>query len=393
MVKRLVFIGFLLCTSLLGAYETKVLITTEDNIAVTLNQALLPYLKWDESKTNVSSDSLPKTVQLKNVKEVFTEINHELNNLYHLQGTSYLDAYKPFGSHLSEYEHLGTNYKGQNRLDKYKYQKDFNIDLSSDSILIIQNDSKEIWIKTPVHCLMHKRDFNIREDGFYRDGQKIICIWENPPIQSIYQVYPRISKLNKKSKLLVVYMDGLGWTLLNQYLQANPSEFISKLPIQPMRAPYIPKTKNSYYILGTGVLDREKKRETFSDISPLKSLIMEGSEYYYSTKLPLNFSKDLNDDKLQDEEIMNDFKLKYKDKNFILIHFDNIDNTAHKFGPYASETYDQIYANFSYLKQIMSIWKGKIILLSDHGMHSSERGGTHYLPIEEDIIAIYGEIK
>jgi len=79
------------------------------------------------------------------------------------------------------------------------------------------------------------------------------------------------------------------------------------------------------------------------------------------------------------------------DKGFelMVVHFHSIDDMGHNFGDITGETMDEIKRLDMYVKELVSMWEGNVIITADHGMHSTEDGGSHGEFRYEDMIVPY----
>ncbi|HMA59664.1 MAG TPA: hypothetical protein VKN64_05160, partial [Halanaerobiales bacterium] len=57
--------------------------------------------------------------------------------------------------------------------------------------------------------------------------------------------------------------------------------------------------------------------------------------------------------------------------------------------PFGDKTIDVIKKTDDYLKQLAQNWDGKIIITSDHGMHSTKEGRDHGSVLYQDMFVPY----
>jgi len=62
-----------------------------------------------------------------------------------------------------------------------------------------------------------------------------------------------------------------------------------------------------------------------------------------------------------------------------------VTNAGHSYGPFGNETINRLKVVDSYIKDLVSKWEGKVLIISDHGMHETESGGSHGQFRSEDI--------
>ena len=87
---------------------------------------------------------------------------------------------------------------------------------------------------------------------------------------------------------------------------------------------------------------------------------------------------DSNGDGFTDDEVfISTLDAIDKDYNLIFAHFHGIDDSGHFFGDLSSETMEFIAIIDGYVEELATNWDGKVIITSDHGMHTTEDGGDH----------------
>jgi len=75
--------------------------------------------------------------------------------------------------------------------------------------------------------------------------------------------------------------------------------------------------------------------------------------------------------------------------DLLFVHFHEIDDTAHQYGPYAEQTLLKIKEIDSYVRTLCEGFDGRAIVTSDHGRHATEDGGNHGQFLSEDMIVPY----
>jgi predicted AlkP superfamily pyrophosphatase or phosphodiesterase len=95
---------------------------------------------------------------------------------------------------------------------------------------------------------------------------------------------------------------------------------------------------------------------------------------------------DENNDGSPDDEVFYCALKKIKgNPDIILVHFHSVDDAGHKYGPDSKQAEDSIKLLDNYIGVLKQQWKGRIILTSDHGMHSIQNYGEHGLFMPEHL--------
>ena len=229
-----------------------------------------------------------------------------------------------------------------------------------------------------------------------------VGVIKNPPDKSIMSIRDMVlqSLLNDK-KVLIIYIDGLGFGLYEQALKTGKIPFISTFdkgkkaittypPITDVTFASMVTGRTPKY---TGIHNRDKKPLKVSSIfeiaarSGKSSIVIEGDIRILTCDVETILNIDDNKDGFIDDEIyrhaLREIK---KPKDILLVHFHSYDDLAHLYGPYSKEALDQLSVLDNYIQDIVKNYEGDIIITSDHGMHDTEDGkGMHGLFLPEDL--------
>jgi hypothetical protein len=259
-------------------------------------------------------------------------------------------------------------------------------DVSLDTLFVVYTSGKEtIFEEDTLKALIsfHQTHWQIASDT-------LTIIWRDYPTNSIYDIYPLISKITKNEPLILLFLDGGGHGMLQNAKAHFKAGFFANLDFQPMRTVFPPRTKFAYMAIGgQGSGDRGQGSDIFSTLPITKGYIIEEDKVFNTSKFPFILNTDRNNDGNIDDDIF-ETAMTYLDKDFelLMVHFHSIDNVAHEFGPYSPYTMQQIETVGSYIEQILNKWQGAYIIFSDHGLHSDKMKGAHGTNRIEDMVGI-----
>jgi len=227
----------------------------------------------------------------------------------------------------------------------------------------------------------------------------------NPAAASIMDVYYDASGfIGGGKKVLFILTDGFGY---HQYEYAIANGYAPFLSSQQKAGKalsvYQPVSNAGLAAMLTGKppdvngISSRKQREPlvptiFKELldSGKKAAIVEGDIQIIKTEIEATLNTDKNGNGTADDEILKAaMDLNDPDLAFIAVHFHSIDDAGHNYGDIDPRTMEQIKVIDSYIAQLALRWQGKIIITSDHGMHSTQDGGSHGEFRYEDLIVPY----
>jgi len=234
-----------------------------------------------------------------------------------------------------------------------------------------------------------------------------IGIIENPPFESIVNIYNKVLKsIDKSRKILIIYIDGLGYEQYKNAADSGSLPYIASVkPAAEALTVYPPITDVAFAAMVTGntpkytgIHSREKKPlpiPTIFDIAAEKgksSKVIEGNIKIIADEVPTVLNIDDNKNDTIDDEIYACAMAEIKDPpDVLLVHFHSYDDFGHKYGPASEKAINQLSVLDSYIENIIKEYEGDVIITSDHGMHDVQDGGAHgeflssdlYIPIIE----------
>ncbi len=305
-----------------------------------------------------------------------------------------------------------TQLKGVNIFNK---DKDIIVDYIPEGKVRINELSKDKYSHAAIildtgQIVLLSTDYYIGSDStvYTAAGQKkfenIEGIYLTNDYQSITNAYfHMIEYLENDEKVLTVLLDGFSY---NQFKRADNEgrvPFLSKHFKYPALSVFTPVTNSGFAAIITGetpnvngVHDRSVREmnveSAFNYILENKksSILLEGDIKILNTEIEPELHVDMNKNGDTDDEVY-ESALKATKENYdlVFVHFHGIDDRGHSFGPYSLETMDYIEIIDKYLQNLSEAWDGNIILVPDHGVYETSKGGGHGICIQSDMVVPY----
>jgi hypothetical protein len=230
-------------------------------------------------------------------------------------------------------------------------------------------------------------------------------VFIDPPNHSVMDSFYDVQHyLDQGMPVLIVFIDGFSYDEYENFIYHWPESFLASLePFHRATTVFKPVTNAGYAAMVTGqppsengILDRsyrEVKTETIFDYAEKKGLshfVIEGNTSIITLNTELVLSNDVNDDGFSDDEIF-DTGLEYVKEGYDLglVHFHSVDDYGHLTGANSDEVMERVMTIDGYTRQLVENWEGKVIIVADHGMHSTSDGGSHGEFRSEDLIIPY----
>lgn len=225
---------------------------------------------------------------------------------------------------------------------------------------------------------------------------------------------PFVKQRLEMGPVMVCYLDGLGYCMYKKALQNGRIPFMeSHFQVVPVKTVYPPVTNPAMATILTGVSpkihgvrsrkDRMLRTSTiFKGRNRENTAFLEGDTRILSTELsPILHTA--RQEKGCDYWIFRSAKQAVQERTeLIFAHFHEIDDAAHMFGPYGKETMEKLEETDGYIRELSENYLGTFLLISDHGVHQEENGGSHGEwkntadsskeagKREEDMLAVWG---
>lgn len=262
----------------------------------------------------------------------------------------------------------------------------------------------------------------IRQDGLFLLGRNTVSyaagndVWIeevrglilDPPRRMITDVYhDAVSLLEADEPVLLILLDGLGYHQYLQALELGRTPFLGSLP-DPEKAlavyPAVTPVNYASAVTGvtpdvSGVHERGIRRAEVPTIFGLclemdwQAVAVQGPIAVIDLEIDPVLCMDADGDGSTDDD-KRDAALSKFDRGYdlVLVHFKDIDNVGHSYGPLAEETLEAIERIDGYVGELVRAWSGHVIVFSDHGMHvtgNDEKPGDHGEVRVDDMIIPY----
>lgn len=266
------------------------------------------------------------------------------------------------------------------------------------------NDSISIQQGTGYH-VMYTLDQGIKQitqgtitlkDGQLRHNDlPVLGVVLNAPESTVMDIYPMVKQgLDEQLRVLVIEVDGLGYLMqdvltapwqLHPTLSTFPS--ISNVALAAMLTGKGPDE--------TGIKSRNDRLIEVDTIFELvdDSIYIEGDMALVSTRIEVQLHIDRNGNGTDDEVFEAAKKAVMTDASLIFVHFHGVDDVSHDYGPRHAFTVKKWEEIREYILKLQSMFEGRIILVSDHGLYQVEEEGTHGLFHAESMYALIGIIQ
>lgn len=389
--------------SLINQYDSqKILICGDNNIGVLIKPEMLKLINWSDKKGQISfsSDELPPVCSIKNIKYISIDSKESPYAISLIDSVFQKDFIKPFDYILSQSSLLGQSEKNGHIASKYQIPDQFKPQF-------IQKDKKQLLITNQGNEIISNPNIQIefKMTHFSSNQDTILCVWTDYPETGLRDIYLKQKEITENQNTLAIFIDGLGWHLLENYCAVNnlqkqqliTSKYHQFSDFLPTRSVYPSRTQYAYYMLGSGkYYSKSPDSRIYNEKVFKNGLIIEEEKCYYPSLTEIQLNTDDNDNGIKDDEIFYQAMKAVKKKKhpFILVHFHSVDDMMHEFGPYHPITMNQLSKVFDYSNQLINAFKGQIIIFSDHGGHAVlNNGGTHGSVKAEDMTGVLKYVK
>ncbi|MBW6515004.1 MAG: alkaline phosphatase family protein [Candidatus Cloacimonetes bacterium] len=383
----------------------EILIFDEQNKTIIIQEENLADFQVKRGVRGFFLSDLLTNTRLIDVKRIVIQTNNSHFGVYHLSYTEELSFYPIYDLIKEMIYYQGSEgasyfYGSYNPSDEV-----FTVPIEADSILFVYSSGEEEWriVDSPENFSVYQElIFSYSPDQ--QERKLLKAIWEKPPLLSALDMNAKLKQAVGEKPTLAIFIDGLGYKLWNYAEEMGYTNSFPEMLILPMRSVFPPKTIYNYYAFGTGDLlpdNLSERKEIFADLffSGVNGVIIEGEmQIFFSPYEQILHTKQAHYDNI-DVRIFNSALEVLNDYDFVFIHFHDIDNNGHRFGPYSSEVLEAIQRTGNFITELKNRWKGSFFIFSDHGMHchyeedQKNCSGAHYTAQAEDIIAIFSDIS
>lgn len=247
---------------------------------------------------------------------------------------------------------------------------------------------------------------NIRyhEKDMLTSYQHVLGIMENPPMASIKDHYMDVKHyLDQGTKVLSIFVDGYSFRQFQALSSDDEVDFMDDLlNVNPATVGYKPVTNVGFATMLTGqdpsvhgVHDRSYREPAVPTIfdycheQGISHGLIEGNAQILSLNTEISLNIDTDGNGITDEEIHACALEKINQYDYVMVHYHSLDDFGHNYGELVDQTLAQLKVLDAYIESLVSQWDGKVIILSDHGMHTTEEGGDHGAFRVEDFVVPY----
>ena len=258
-------------------------------------------------------------------------------------------------------------------------------------------DGKALYFSDTKDCFLvfDKTQISlILPDG--REIKGLAGVMANPPRLTITQTTADALRfLEQGERVMIILLDGWGYSM--QRRAGNKwAPFLHSLEPERALACYPPISPVGLASMLTGktpdvhgITDRENREMLSEDLftaaakMSTSSAYIEGSRTLINTSLAPVLS-------LSDAEVFkNAMKALENKPDLIFVHFHEIDDAGHQYGPYAAQTLQKIWETDSYVRELAKAFDSRLIITADHGMRELLDGGAHGQFFSEDMLVPY----
>lgn len=299
------------------------------------------------------------------------------------------------------YQLDGTTEQMGNTIDVMKQMRYFNledlIDVEYQWLLVMDNDGEHHYLPAGDYQLeLTLQRLDLVDEQLQRI-KGVVGIMLNPPGYSVMDnYYDAMNYLEKDVPVMTIFLDGFSYEQW-LYMGENKSDlFLSKLNFNEATSVYKPVTNAGFasMISGqtpyvTGIMDRSVRRLACGTIfDKVDGVLIDGLVKILDIPCELYLENDLNEDGYTDSEVYEQ-SLEALAYDYVLVHFNGIDDAGHNYGPYGEATIQKIVEVDRYVEALVATWHGKVIIVADHGMHQTADGGSHGEFRAEDLLIPY----
>jgi hypothetical protein len=270
--------------------------------------------------------------------------------------------------------------------------------------MIIDGSGKNHYMRSPGYFVYKDNRIDYLDADKKNEIKDIKGILSDPPSVSNTSAYHDALKfIGEGKKVMVIFLDGFSYSQYDYAVKNGYSPCLASLPKAEKATTYFKPVTNVGFaamITGTGPDEngihdrsyRNLKSSIFTVLKEkgLKSLLVEADVRIldHGANEILNIDRNKNGS-IDDEVFETALKILPDGYDYLMVHFHEIDNAGHSFGPFEKETLEQIRISDEYIEYLVKSFNGKIIITADHGMHKTETGGTHGQARYEDFIVPY----
>lgn len=395
--------------------DYSVLIKAKDGIKVVIKDNYDKVSIYDNNGWNIFAPDFPPTVNLKDIGQIVLIKNkYDLSESVNIISIDEnLSSFTPGSMHLMNLQLYNffdgesvknTDYSMKAYKEKYLLSLEDATGQKYKNSIVMSKSGEYYFTTDKGYLQLQGNMINYTEPENRKTVFDIVGIIINPPSISVMDSYYDAKHyLDRDENVLHIFIDGFS---AGQYEYAKENGLIPYIAslghMDTALTVFKPVTNSGYAAMITGqapaangILNRnyrEVKVDTIFDyVSSLnkESVIIEGNANIITTHGNPILNTDLNKNGFTDDEVFKSAKGNIFASNYAFVHFHGVDDSGHDFGDISKETMAKIEEVDGYVKELVKNWHGKVIITADHGMHSTENGGSHGEFRYEDMIIPY----
>jgi len=236
--------------------------------------------------------------------------------------------------------------------------------------------------------------------------ESVVGLILNPPEATIQDAYSLTrGYLEAGEQVLFLYLDGFGYDKWLSALNRGIVPNLAQLTVEQAADAYPTITPVNYAAMVTGktpYVNGIKQRSDhtlacpsifdYTEANNLSTIIIEGDKQIINFAIEQQLHPDYNDDGDTDNEVFATALQAVTDGSYdlVFVHFHGIDDSEHTNGPQTDQVFDKIASEDLMVGQLLAIWQGRVVVVSDHGQHLSkeeddDRSGVHGTFCADDI--------
>lgn len=245
-------------------------------------------------------------------------------------------------------------------------------------------------------------------DDFPEDGQGVTpCVHRgevvggflHAPRRAVTDVYARSMSALARGRVLVLYIDGLGYALYRRAAQAHMPNAARLFDCEPARTAYPPLTQPCMASMLTGVWPDAHGIHSRRDHRPQAPslLAVPGAVLVEADSAPLALEREPVLTLPEDGEDADGAVLRAAlplvrgDAPLVIVHFHGLDDMEHEVGDDEARLAPKLRALDEAVRQLTEGFHGTAIFCADHGAHGEDGVGSHGSFDYRDMFVPYGE--
>jgi len=335
-------------------------------------------------------------------------ISMEENITFITPGNAYLSAARELGSG-------GTSFKasGDEKLEASAFQERYMIrleeltDARPETMVLMGSEGEYLFLKGNSSISLEVKDNRFAYNGLSAEDSisDLKGAVLDPAAASIMDVcHDTLGFTGNGISVLLIITDGMGYHQYEYAVENGYAPFMGSMPGADMAlSVYQPVTNAGLAAILTGRPPAENgiysRKQRIPQVPTIMgemleqgraALLIEGDIQVIQTEVEASLNSDSDSDGTIDDEIF-EMAMENLDQgaDLMAVHFHSIDDSGHDSGGMSPETMERIKIIDLYISQLVSGWQGKVIITSDHGMHSTSGGGDHGQFRYEDMAVPY----